>query len=99
MADIDLATIHKIAHLAKLQITEEEAKQYVPQIQKILSHFDELKELNTDHIEPLFTPVQIEPTLRPDAVTSAVDHEQIKEKILDNAPDRMGQLFKVPPVV
>lgn len=97
MAHVDLDIIYKIANLAKLQITEDEAKEYVPQIQKVLSHFDELTTLNTDHIEPLITPVQIEPTLRSDELK--IESAQTKEQILENAPDRMGQLFKVPPVV
>lgn len=95
MTDINQFTIQKIANLAKLKITESEAADYVPQIQNILSHFDELKGLNTDQIEPLMTPVQLSVHMRPDQAEKNFSTEEL----LKNAPDRVGLLFKVPPVV
>lgn len=88
-------TIRQIAQLAKLTVTDAEVASYVPQIQKILNHFSELENLNTDAVEPLITPVEIKGYLRSDTVEKTISTEDL----LENAPDKVGALFKVPPVI
>lgn len=92
---IDLKTIHRIAHLARLQVNENEAQQYATQLTKVLTHFQEISTIDTSKIEPLITPTEITLNLRDDVAR----HEFTTEELLKNAPDKMGQLFKVPPVI
>lgn len=92
---IDLKTIHRIAQLARLHVNENEAQQYATQLTKVLTHFQEISTIDTSKIEPLVTPTDITLNLREDVAR----HEFTTEELLQNAPDKMGQLFKVPPVI
>lgn len=92
---IDLKTIQHIAKLARLNISQEEAQEYSAQLAKALEHFKQIEDIKTEGVEPLVTPAEIELFLRD-------DKKQIElstDEILQNAPDRAGNLFKVPPVV
>lgn len=92
---IDQKTIENIAKLARLSISAEEAKEYGEQLTKVLEYFQQISKIETGGIEPLVTPSEIEFYVRPDVAK----HETTTEEILANAPDRAGNLFKVPPVV
>ncbi|MFZ3230055.1 MAG: Asp-tRNA(Asn)/Glu-tRNA(Gln) amidotransferase subunit GatC [Pseudobdellovibrio sp.] len=87
--------IDEIAKLARLKITPDEGVFYSQQLSKVLSHFNQISKINTDHIEPLVTPSEIEFYARPDQVESLFTAEQM----VANAPEKAGHLFKVPPVV
>lgn len=87
--------IQKIANLARLHLTPEQASEYSEQLSKIIHHFDEISSVNTEGIEPLITPSDIEYTLREDSVKQNFHAEDM----VANAPDKQGNLFKVPPVV
>jgi aspartyl-tRNA(Asn)/glutamyl-tRNA(Gln) amidotransferase subunit C len=88
-------TVLKVAHLAKISISETEADHYQEQFDKILSYFTKIAGVSTDSVEPLVTPVPIETLMREDVVVK----ENTVEEILQNAPATQGNLFKVPPVV
>lgn len=92
---IDQKTIQKIAQLARLKVNAEEAAEYGDQLSKVLTHFQQISKIDTTNIEPLVTPTEIEFFVRED--NSAQDIST--EDMLKNAPDRAGNLFKVPPVV
>lgn len=92
---IDQKTIQHIARLARLKVTPEEATIYGDQLSKVLSHFQKISEIDTTGIEPLVTPTEIEIYLRPDEVKK----ESTAEEMVANAPEKAGNLFKVPPVV
>lgn len=92
---IDQKTIEHIAKLARLSITAEEAVEYGDQLTKVLNHFQQIAKIDTTGVEPLVTPADIEFYSRLDEAR----HETTTEEILANAPDKAGNLFKVPPVV
>lgn len=92
---IDKKTIEHIAKLARLNITEEEALEYSSQLAKALNHFEQISKINTAGIEPLVTPTEIEAFWREDVVKQ----DFTAEEMTANAPDKAGNLFKVPPVV
>ncbi|MCB0341954.1 MAG: Asp-tRNA(Asn)/Glu-tRNA(Gln) amidotransferase subunit GatC [Pseudobdellovibrionaceae bacterium] len=87
--------IEKVVKLARLTITEDEAKQYSEQIPAILEYFEKISKVNTKGVEPLVTPTPMEQHLREDKVQPGLG----AEKALANAPEKSGHLFKVPPVV
>lgn len=93
--EINEDLIKQIAKLAKLTISDQEIASYMPHMKKILSHFSELENLNTDHIEPLITPVDLKSYLRDDKVEKSISTEEL----LEGAPSAIGQLFQVPPVI
>jgi len=92
---IDKKTIEHIAKLARLEITEAEANEYSQQLGKALSHFEQISKINTEGIEPLVTPTEIEEFWREDIAKQ----EFSPEDMTANAPSKAGNLFKVPPVV
>lgn len=92
---IDKKAIEHIAKLARLHITEEEAQEYSTQLAKALTHFEQISKVNTAGIEPMVTPTEIEAFWREDVV----NQEFGADEMTSNAPDRAGNLFKVPPVV
>lgn len=92
---IDKKTIEQIAKLSKLYITEQEAQQYGEQLSKVLGHFEQISKVDTQGIEPLITPTDINSFWRQDLVVK----ELTAEEIVANAPQKTGNLFTVPPVV
>lgn len=92
---IDQKAIEHIAKLARLKVSKEEALGYAEQLSKVLTHFQQIAKINTQNIEPLVTPSEIEFYARPDFVSQ----ETTSEEMLANAPEKQGFLFKVPPVV
>ncbi|MBO9665741.1 MAG: Asp-tRNA(Asn)/Glu-tRNA(Gln) amidotransferase subunit GatC [Bdellovibrio sp.] len=92
---IDKKTIEHIAKLARLNITENEAAEYSAQMGKILQNFDMIAKVETGGIEPLVTPTEIEAYWREDQAHNTATPEEM----LTNAPARVGNLYKVPPVV
>ena len=92
---IDKKTIEHIAKLARLHVSEEEAQEYSSQLSKALGFFEQISKVDTKGVEPLVTPTEIEIYWREDQAKS----EFTAEEMTANAPERMGNLFKVPPVV
>ena len=92
---MDRKSVEHIAHLAKLDLTPEELSLYAGQLTKILGFFEELSKVDTQGIEPLVTASEIEYSTREDEVKAGLEAEDV----LSNAPSRVGNLYKVPPVV
>jgi aspartyl-tRNA(Asn)/glutamyl-tRNA(Gln) amidotransferase subunit C len=87
--------VQHIANLAKLQLSDKEVDAFVDQLSPILKYFEDLKKLNTEGVEPLVTASDIEYWMREDVVQPGLG----AEGSLKNAPAKIGNLFKVPPVV
>lgn len=92
---IDNEAIKKLCKLAKISITESEAEAQKIQLQKILGYFDQISAIDTNNVEPMVTPIELESHLRADEAQAEVSVDEI----LKNAPDKSGNLFKVPPVI
>ncbi len=88
-------TIDKIAKLSRLAVSDQQALAFSQQLAQALKHFEEISTVETGGIEPLITPTQIENWTREDVV----DRGLSVEDMMANAPERVGNLFKVPPVV
>lgn len=92
---LDLATVQKVASLARLKISDEEATAIAGQLSAVLENFKQLAVVDTTGIEPLVTPTDLSIRLREDEAVAEKD----VEAFVANAPARSGNLFKVPPVV
>lgn len=92
---IDNKTISQIAKLSRIEITNDEASKYSKDLSKVLEYFDQISKIETKDIEPMTTPIENENFWREDEVKS----DYTPDDILQNAPERAGNLFKVPPVV
>ncbi len=87
--------VEKVAHLARLSLTDEEAIELAKQLSTVLTHFEKVSKVNTEGVEPLVTPTDMEAFWREDAAQAW----ESPETATANAPETMGNLFKVPQVV
>lgn len=92
---IDKKTIEQMAHLSRLEISEKQAQDLSQELTKIMNYFEKISAIKTEGVEPLVTPSENESYWREDVVKN----EFTSEEIVANAPDKVGSLFKVPPVV
>lgn len=88
--------VARVALLARLSLTADETKKLAQQLSTVLQHFEHVSKVNTEGVEPLVTPTSIEQFWREDKVQT---WEGASEKAMQNAPETVGNLFKVPPVV
>ncbi|MFN3598652.1 MAG: Asp-tRNA(Asn)/Glu-tRNA(Gln) amidotransferase subunit GatC [Aquificaceae bacterium] len=86
--------IEKVAHLARIRLTEEEKEYFERQFQSILSFVEQLQEVSTEGVEP-YTPTFEETPMREDDPVRNFD----PTLILKQAPDGEGNFFVVPRVV
>lgn len=87
--------VKKIAHLARLNLSEDEIALYTPQLSKILHFIEQLNQANTDNIDALAHPLDISQRLRPDTITEL----DLRDKFQDIAPQVEAGLYLVPKVI
>ena len=93
---IDEKITLKIASLAKLELTDQEIKEYTKDLTNILKWMEELKEVDVSNVEPVTSVIKNELHEREDI---ALDNTVEQEKILLNAPEKVGEYFTVPKVI
>ena len=84
-----------VAHLARLQLTDAELTTMTRQLSAIVEYVDQLKQVNTDGVEPLAHPLKVHNVFRDDAPAPSLPVDEA----LANAPDRHGDFFGVPAVL
>ena len=88
--------VEKIAHLARLSITEQEMPVYVPSLSSIVNFVDELSRAQVGSVVPMAHPLDGQhQRLRPDAVSESDHHEKYQQ----NAPAVAAGLYVVPRVI
>ncbi|MGE4480756.1 Asp-tRNA(Asn)/Glu-tRNA(Gln) amidotransferase subunit GatC [Acidocella sp.] len=92
---LDAATVRRIAKLARIRVNEEEVSTLQNELNAILGYVEQLAEVNVEGVEPLSGGAQMALRQREDKLTDG----DMAEKILANAPDRIGNFFAVPKVV
>lgn len=92
---VDTATVRRIAGLARIAITDEEADRLAPELGNILGWIEQLGELDTDGVEPMTAVIANHLRLRDDVVTDG----GIRDAVLANAPQAEHGFFTVPKVI
>lgn len=87
--------VQYIANLARLQVTEEEAKSYAKDMSSILDYMELLNEVDTSNVKPLEHVIDLDSRFRKDEAQEPVSHEDA----LKNAPDADSDYFRVPKVI
>ena len=64
--EIDRKLLEHVAEIARLKLSEEEIKKFLPQLKEALEFFSQLQEVNTDGVKPSFQPVEIRNVMRED---------------------------------
>ncbi len=92
---VDIDTVKRIAQLARIAVSEEEARGLQGELNTILGWVEQLGELDVDDVEPMTSVVQVEMKKRQDVVNDG----QIAADVVANAPETEDHYFVVPKVV
>ena len=92
---INEETVRKIAHLARVKVTQEEAKALEGELSAILTWVGELDEVDTNDVEPMTSAVETAMKMREDEVTDG----GYAQRVTKNAPMSEDNFFVVPKVV
>lgn len=92
---LTIQDVKKIAHLARLTMSEEDLARYTPQLSGILDFVEQMNKVNTQEIQPLAHPLDLSQRERPDQVTET-DQRAALQAI---APQVEAGLYLVPQVI
>jgi aspartyl-tRNA(Asn)/glutamyl-tRNA(Gln) amidotransferase subunit C len=87
--------VEHVAHLARLGLSEEETARLQQQLSQILGHMQMIDQLDTSAIPPTAQVIPLSSVMREDLARPS----RPVDEILENAPRREGDFFKVPPVL
>jgi aspartyl-tRNA(Asn)/glutamyl-tRNA(Gln) amidotransferase subunit C len=92
---LERADVQKIAHLARLAVSDAEADALVKDLSNILDLVAQMDAVDTDQVEPMAHPTDMAQRLRPDEVTEGNQREEFQA----HAPAVENGLFLVPKVI
>ena len=95
MTKISSSDVHKIAQLARLELPDDQIETYTAQLEEILSYIDHLQAVDTQNVPPTTRAVEVINAMREDIV----DVNCAREDILNQAPHREGDFFRVPKIL
>ena len=95
MSTIDREQVRKVAHLARLELTEAEEEKFTTQLSSILDYFNQLSELNTDDVPPTARAIDVSNVTRSDNLETYAN----RDEILESAPEQEGDYFRVPKIL
>jgi aspartyl-tRNA(Asn)/glutamyl-tRNA(Gln) amidotransferase subunit C len=81
-----------VAHLARLDLTEEEVELFTAQLRTVLDHAADVASLDLSHLEPSSHPIALENVLRRDEPRPSLD----RDEVLAAAPAVEDHRFRVP---
>ncbi len=95
MARINRAEVERVAALARLSLSDEEADRLVREFESFLGYIDTLQEIDTAGVVPTAHPISLPTPTRPDRPAAAMD----VELVVANAPEAAASGFLVPKVI
>jgi aspartyl-tRNA(Asn)/glutamyl-tRNA(Gln) amidotransferase subunit C len=92
---VDATTVRRIAHLARIAVTDDEVPHLQGELNAMLAFVEQLSEVDVEGVEPMtsVTPMQMKKR------TDVVDNGEIADKVVANAPASEDHFFLVPKVV
>jgi aspartyl-tRNA(Asn)/glutamyl-tRNA(Gln) amidotransferase subunit C len=95
MATISRQDVEHVADLARLHLTDEEVDRMQTQLSNILEAIETLQQVDTSHVGPTASVIQLENVMRDDEVRPGLT----REAALANAPLRDDPFLRVPTVL
>jgi aspartyl-tRNA(Asn)/glutamyl-tRNA(Gln) amidotransferase subunit C len=95
MSRITADDVRKVAKLARLELPEAKIATYTEQLERILDYVAHLQEVDTTDVPPTTRAVEVVNVTRADAV----EPTPVREDLLDQAPQREGDFFRVPQIL
>lgn len=101
MQKITKQEVKHIAYLSRLALSEKEIEIYSQQLEKILEYMDKLNEVDTSNIEPVSSIIKLYPNINSKTYyrNDEPKDSNCQKEILDNAPQRVNNYFKVEKVI
>lgn len=97
---LDLSDVKRIARLAQLELSEDQAAQTLVQLNGIFSLVEQMRSVNTEGIEPLSHPIAaFEPDLALRLREDQVSEPDRREEYQKAAPAAQDGLYLVPKVI
>lgn len=92
---LDRSDVEKIAHLARLQIADQDVQEYAENLTSILDLVDQMQAVDTADVTPMAHPLDAVQRLRLDKVTEGNQRDHLQTV----APAVEAGLFQVPKVI
>ncbi|MFO0139567.1 MAG: Asp-tRNA(Asn)/Glu-tRNA(Gln) amidotransferase subunit GatC [Cyanobacteriota bacterium] len=95
MSRISQEDVRKVAKLARLDLEEAKITTYASQLERILDYVSHLESIDTEGVLPTTRAVEVVNVTRADAVEAT----EVREELLNLAPQREGDFFRVPRIL
>jgi aspartyl-tRNA(Asn)/glutamyl-tRNA(Gln) amidotransferase subunit C len=95
MSKISAEDVRKVAELARLDLPEEKIATYTGQLERILEYVAHLEAVDTDGVPATTRAVEVVNVTRDDRI----EPTPVREQLLDLAPQREGDFFRVPRIL
>ncbi len=92
---VDIDTVKRVAHLARIAVTDDEAKRMEGELNAILGFVEQLGEVDVEGVEPMTSVTPMAMKKREDVVTDGGKADDV----VGNAPVHDENFFLVPKVV
>ena len=92
---LTLDDVARIAHLARIEITVDQQRATLAQLNDIFAMIERMQRIETAGVEPMAHPLGGVQRLRPDTASEQIE----RERNLANAPAQQDGLFLVPRVI
>ena len=95
MTKITKEEVKKVAHLARLELNENEINNHAEQLEKILDYIKQLEKIDTDDIPCTTRAIEVVNVFRKDEKKNP----NCNEELLELGPSREDRYFKVPKII
>lgn len=96
MEDFNREMLENLTLLSRIECTPEEQEELLNDLKKILSYFEEMQEVDTANVKPRYQVLDGMANVMRDDIAGATLPRDV---FLSNAPDKIGGMIKVPPVL
>ena len=95
MRHISAEDVRKVAKFARLNLPDDKIATYTVQLESILGYVSQLEQVDTTGVPETTRAVEVTNVTRQDGV----DPTPVREEILNQAPQREGDFFRVPKIL
>ena len=95
MTKITKEEVKNVAHLARLELNEEEINNHVEQLEKILEYIKQLESIDTNNVPGTTRAIEVTNIFRKDEKKNS----DCTEELLELGPSKEGKYFKVPKII
>ena len=95
MTKITKDEVEKVAHLARLELNEDEINNHAEQLEKILEYIKQLEKIDTSDVPCTTRAIEVTNVFRKDEKKKS----DCTEELLELGPSREDKFFKVPKII